>query len=244
MQPQEIAKLSMERLEKHIRTLQNIKEEINETFLRETSLADLKGRIWKANDATNFLEQAWDDTTWEDLPDAETVGYEGKKQEAKDLRDEIRGLLEPRIKELEGVEAKSELAGAKAVQQSTGTQTTSLQAQLNELTEIHEQLKKGNDEITKEYLKENPRTTLEPKLTTIEVLQDSYLRKYHVVDKGQLSVSQSTALQTQRTEVDKWTEAITTALRKQITTLTISEQAGWIRQHGEAREKADKNKKM
>lgn len=114
--PQVAAQQEMERLEKHLRVLNNLKNAITPEYPRETSLAELKAKIIEAVDAVNLLEMSWDNTEWEDLPDAETVGYEGKPQQARDLRDEIQKQLQARVNELEKTEAQSELAGAKALQ--------------------------------------------------------------------------------------------------------------------------------
>lgn len=99
-----------------------------------------------------------------DLPDAETLGYETKKQKATDIRDAIKGLLQPRISELEALEGTAELAGSKAV---AAQQSITADAKLIELNGIHAQILEYYDTITKYYVEETARAILESKLKTI-----------------------------------------------------------------------------
>lgn len=150
--------------------LKNIKEKIT-IYLKETSLEDLKNKIQEAENITKLATDAWQTVNWEDLPDAETIGYEGIKQQALDLRDDIKSLIQPRITELEIEEAKSELAGAQAQQT---LKTTTLDSQLQQLKEIFDQFEEDYDTYTKSYVQAAPLTVLETKLKTIDIMKETF----------------------------------------------------------------------
>lgn len=80
----------------------------------------------QAHDITEKVKQLWETTDISDYPDSETIGWETKKQEAMQLRDDIKAFLQPRIAELELLEAKSELSGAMAKASDVPNPSTSL----------------------------------------------------------------------------------------------------------------------
>lgn len=226
----------MEKINERFTQLNRIKGDITDEYLRTAALADLKGKVEKITNIAREIHQDWDTTRWEDLPDAETQGYESKRQDASDLRDEIIGLIKPRMTELEAVEAKSELTGAQGV--AAGPVTT-VQAQLDELKAIHEQLKADRNKVTRNYLRDETREILEAQLNTVKVLKDSFMQKFNLVDQTHLSIDQGKLIKDQRKDVTKWGDDMIREISEQITTLTIRESTVWIKAQLEEKQKCD-----
>lgn len=105
---------------------------------------------------------------WEDLPDAETIGYDTKRQEASDLRDEIIGIIKPRLDELAAAESVSELAGAKGI---SSAPATTVKVQIDELRAFHEQLKANRTKVTQNYLTDELFQTISPVMIVKKILK-------------------------------------------------------------------------
>lgn len=67
-------------------SLQQLKNKLTPEYLKETLLKNLKEEIVAANNTTQLLINQWETTNWEDLPDAETLGYESKKQWISEIK--------------------------------------------------------------------------------------------------------------------------------------------------------------
>lgn len=230
----------MEKLKSKMDSLQQLKDKLTPEYLRETPLKNLKEEIVAANNTTQLLINQWEATNWEDLPDTQTLGYEGKKQEAMDLRDQIKGLLQPRITELEALEAQSEVVGAKS---AATDQAVTIEAKLKELNNIHATIEGDYDTITKQYVLTHPRSTLEPKLKAMEILKDSYLQKHDAIEINSLTHEQSSAIKTQKREVIRYANAVIKGLQTQISKLISEEHEQLIKEHKEAKETAEKTTK-
>lgn len=227
----------MEKITAKFDELQRHKGEVTADFLKTTPLADLQGKITTITKITEGIHQLWDSTNWEDLPDAETVGYETKRQEASDLRDTIINLIKPRVDELKAAEAASELAGA---QGTASTPVTTVKAQMDELRAIHEQLKTDRTKVTQRYLKDEKKDVLEPQLNTIKALKDSFMQKFNLVDQSRLSIEQTKTIKEQKKDVARWGDAMEKELTEQITLINIRENTIWIKAQLEEKEKCDK----
>lgn len=69
------------------------------------------------------------------------------------LRDDIKALIQPRISELEELEAKSELAGAEAKAKDVPTPSAATGSRLNELQQLYDEIKNEYSKL-EEKLKE------------------------------------------------------------------------------------------
>lgn len=99
----------MEEEDLRMKSLENILDQTTPEYLEETPLTELKHKLTQAQDATKKVKEVWESTDKSDFPDSETIGLETKNQEAMQLRDDIKALIQPKISELEELEAKSEL---------------------------------------------------------------------------------------------------------------------------------------
>ena len=81
---------------------------------------------------------------------------------------------------------------------------------------------------------------LEEKLEIVTTLQAGYLQKFNLVDKTKLSIEQAAELQTQRKNVNKWTENLNQLLRDQISVLTLRKNTVWIKEQLDGKEKVAK----
>lgn len=81
--------------------LVHIKNELTPQYLASAVYVDLEAKLALVNSEVKLHDEIWNKTNWEDLPDDETVGYEGAKEEIHELRDEIKAMIEPRLAQIQ-----------------------------------------------------------------------------------------------------------------------------------------------
>lgn len=180
------------------------KQSISSTYLTETSLTDLKDKLRHADEEASRIISVWESSDPADLVDDATVGWETKKQEAIDVRDQIHRLLQPKIDELEIREAKSELAGAGNVATTKDIATATENLKLVELQGIAGNLREQYRNLTT-FLKTATEELISVKLQQLSVLHGSYVAKYHGIDERILSEAESKNLQAQRKGIHRET---------------------------------------
>lgn len=200
----------MEEVELHMKSLKNILTRTTQEYLKETSLSDLQHKIHQAHEAVEQIKQVWESTDISDFPERETVGWETKKQEAMQLRDEIKALIQPRILELEEMEAKSELAGAEAKAKDLSGPSETIGEKLNELQQLYDDIKAENSKLQEKF-KEHTRPSSIPTVIalyrTFGILHGSFLQKYLALNKAMLTSEQLNSLQSQKSELSAIAES-------------------------------------
>lgn len=218
----------MDQVEIHLKSLENILSRTTPEYLKETSLTELKHKLVQAHEATERVKEEWESVDISDYPDSETIGWETKKQEAIQLRDEIKALIQPRISELEKLEAKSELAGAEAKAKDAPNPSSTTETKLHELQQLYNDIKTEYGKL-EEQLKEHSTPAsipiVEALYRTFGILHGSFLQKYMAMNKATLTSQQSATLLDQKAELATLAEKARVKQNEKIEHLKLIEKA-------------------
>lgn len=214
--------------------LDQLKTEINQAYLDETTLDNLKTKRQEIVTTAKAVTDAWEQISPEDVPDYAAEGWETKKDEAIQIRDDILGLLDAKIKALEpSFNPNQPLSDPQKSEVPIDTQIANLKAKYDLLLD---ELKKIN--IT--YIRESTKEQLEQKKTSILNSHAEWKADFDLIDKTRISNDQATAMQGQRTKLANEVDDKEGDLSNGILTLRIREQTKWIKDHMESHTTKDK----
>lgn len=217
----------MKKLADKMEQLRKIKEEATPDFLRGVSMSELKTKLEKIDGIVKNFKELWDSTDFDNYPEEETIGFETKKQEVMELREEVAKPYEDKIEELIKLEEKSERDGEAATSSKMGTaqaltatdppqKAADQQAVPNPITiqlnEIFNKLTEGKSQITTHYLETAAAQQIQAKEKQLSGLHGEYIAKF-------LTLTEPLKTQTtkQKEDVTKLIQEIQTLLKDEIT---------------------------
>lgn len=224
----------MDKLAEKLQQLTAIKGHTTAHYLANTRLDELRAKLKEVNVISEDFVREWDKINPEDLTDAESLGFEGKKDEMTELRDSIKGPLESRIATLEADWARSE---RHAQQGTSGGQPNPSIAELNTM---YTRLQARQEEYTPNYLEMTLETTLEEKQRELDQVHGQYLVKYLELDTSGLDEAEKTRLKKQRADVTELVQTLDNLLEKAADKKAAESSLRRVEEHRAARERAER----
>lgn len=232
----------MEAVNTEMDLLNQIKTAVTDDYLRVTSAADLRAKVDQIDEIVKKINHTWDTTSGDDIPDHATASWANKKMEASGLRDEIKGKLDARLKELDESEAQLDLKGAEAIKklESDNPQKTPEEV-VTDLNDLYKILKKDLENVSDTYLKEANKETLEKKREAIKEMHETWKNAYEKLDVGRLTMADGTKLQGQKSTLIRVVATVNNKISSQLLTLSVRDSQTWVEEQQAAKKKAEQD---